>query len=166
MNHYLTFGPGSRYVICTGTGGGMQPLNAFDAALVDAGVGNYNLIRVSSILPPDTIVGTSIPFPPGSRLPIAYGAETTINRGRRVTAAVGIGIPEDPATSGVIMEFHGFVPRDEAHDIITEMTVEGMRIRDRPYREIIVSATEIVCEDRPVCAFAGVALIPAEAVQE
>lgn len=166
MTHHLSFAPGSRYVVRTGTGSGTQPLNAFDAALVDAGVGDYNLIRVSSILPPQAVVGSSIPLLPGSRLPIAYGTATSVTRGRHATAAVGVGLPEDPSENGVIMEFHGHLPQDEAHDIITEMTIEAMKIRSKAYREIVVATAEIICEDRPVSAFAAVALVPAELYDE
>lgn len=160
--HHLSFAPQSRFVVRCGVGTGPHPLNAFDAALVDSGVGDFNLIKVSSILPPAAIRGETIPLIAGSRLPIAYGAETTTKRGRRVSAAIGIGVPEDGSTNGVIMEFHGFVPENEARDIITEMTQEAMRVRNKKYKEIIVGVAEIVCKDRPVCAFASVALVPAE----
>ncbi len=42
-------------VIC-GVGSGRTTLSAFDAALKDAGVYNYNLITLSSIIPPGSIV--------------------------------------------------------------------------------------------------------------
>ena len=41
-----------RYTLVSGIGTGSTVLNAFDAALLSAGVGNFNLLRVSSILPP------------------------------------------------------------------------------------------------------------------
>jgi arginine decarboxylase len=37
--------------VTTGTGEGPTPLAAFDAALLDAGVANYNLILLSSVIP-------------------------------------------------------------------------------------------------------------------
>jgi len=37
--------------VVTGTGRGPTGLAAYDAALVDAGVGDYNLVRLSSVIP-------------------------------------------------------------------------------------------------------------------
>lgn len=42
-------------VVC-GVGSGRTILSAFDAALKDAGVYNYNLITLSSIIPPNSVV--------------------------------------------------------------------------------------------------------------
>ena len=42
-------------VVC-GVGSGKTALSAFDSALKDAGVYNYNLITLSSIIPPDSII--------------------------------------------------------------------------------------------------------------
>ncbi|HBG22160.1 MAG TPA: pyruvoyl-dependent arginine decarboxylase, partial [Peptococcaceae bacterium] len=36
----------SKFNLVTGSGEGATPLNAFDAALLDAGIGNLNLVRV------------------------------------------------------------------------------------------------------------------------
>ena len=41
-----------KFTLVAGNGEGGTPLNAFDAALIEAGIGNLNLLRVSSILPP------------------------------------------------------------------------------------------------------------------
>ncbi len=42
--------------VVAGTGRGPTETAAYDAALLDAGVGNYNLVRVSSVLPADASV--------------------------------------------------------------------------------------------------------------
>ena len=42
----------TKYFMAHGCAEGMSELNAFDAALMNAGVGNTNLVRMSSILPP------------------------------------------------------------------------------------------------------------------
>lgn len=41
-----------RILVSHGTGDGPTPLAAFDSALLAAGVENYNLIRLSSVIPP------------------------------------------------------------------------------------------------------------------
>lgn len=43
-----------KIYITTGKGVGRTPISAFDAALKDARVYNYNLVYLSSIIPPDT----------------------------------------------------------------------------------------------------------------
>ncbi len=43
-----------KIYISSGRGTGPTSLSAFDAALNEAGVANYNLIRLSSIIPPDS----------------------------------------------------------------------------------------------------------------
>lgn len=48
MNIYVT----------SGVGLGKTPLSAFDAALKNAGVYNYNLIILSSVIPPNTTIVT------------------------------------------------------------------------------------------------------------
>ena len=44
--------PEMTITLSTGTGEGPTPLAAFDAALVDAGVADHNLICLSSVIPP------------------------------------------------------------------------------------------------------------------
>lgn len=41
-----------RLYLVAGKAEGSTPLNAFDNALLDAGIGDVNLIKVSSIVPP------------------------------------------------------------------------------------------------------------------
>jgi arginine decarboxylase len=43
-------------IITTGTAQGPTALAAFDAALLGAGVANYNLIPLSSVIPPMTVL--------------------------------------------------------------------------------------------------------------
>lgn len=42
--------------VSAGSGAGQTPLSAFDAALRDAGVADFNLVRLSSVIPPDSTV--------------------------------------------------------------------------------------------------------------
>ena len=45
-----------RIPILASTGSGPTALAAFDAALLGAGIANYNLIRLSSVIPPSTVI--------------------------------------------------------------------------------------------------------------
>src|SRR2546428_11199839 len=86
---------------------GGTPLNAFDNALLVAGIGNINLIKISSILPPDVPVIELPKIKLGAPIPTAYAAMTSETPGQTIPAALGYAIPDDPAKNGVIMEFHG-----------------------------------------------------------
>jgi arginine decarboxylase len=93
---------------------GGTTLNAFDNALLAAGIGNINLIKVSSILPPEVPVIDLPKIKLGALIPTAYAAMTSETPGETVAAAVGYAVPDDPAKNGVIMEFHGVATRAEA----------------------------------------------------
>ena len=108
-----------------GHAGGGMALNAFDNALLAAGIGNVNLLKVSSILPPEVPVVELPKIKPGALVPTAYAAITSETPGETIAAAVGYAVPDDPAKNGVIMEFHGHATRGDA-----ERAIRGM-LEDR-----------------------------------
>src|SRR5437899_12223928 len=81
---------------------GGTPLNAFDNALLAAGIGNISLVKISSILPPEVPVIELPKIKLGALIPTAYAAMTSEKPGETVAAAVGYAIPDDPAKNGVI----------------------------------------------------------------
>ena len=82
---------------------GGTTLNAFDNALLAAGIGNINLIKVSSIVPPDVSIIELPKLKPGALVPTAYAAITSEVPGETITAAVGYALPDDPGKNGVIV---------------------------------------------------------------
>src|SRR5262245_29162004 len=100
---------------------GGTPLNAFDNALLAAGIGNINLIKVSSIVPPDVTIIDLPKIKPGAFVPTAYAAMTSEVPGETIAAAVGYALPDDPGKNGVIMEFHGAGTRADAEHKIQVM---------------------------------------------
>ncbi len=114
---------------------GGTTLNAFDNALLAAGIGNINLIKVSSILPPEVPVIDLPKIKPGALIPTAYAAMTSETPGETVAAAVGYAVPDDPAKNGVIMEFHGVATKAEAERQIHAMLEEAFRVRGETIRE-------------------------------
>jgi len=82
-------------VCCSGTGSGDSRLVSFDAALVDAGVGNANLIEVSSIVPERAEIRTGVPASrlrervvPGGFYPAVLSRAFSTAPDERVYAAV------------------------------------------------------------------------------
>ena len=140
---------------------GGTALNAFDNALLAAGIGNINLIKISSILPPDVPVVDLPKIKPGALVPTAYAAMTSETPGELVAAAVGYAIPDDPAKNGVIMEFHGVATRDEAETQIRAMLDEAFRVRGEMIAEMRVVAVDHRVE-RIGCALAAITLLGEE----
>src|SRR3989442_12498997 len=95
-----------KVTMAAATAGGAEggtELNAFDNALLAAGIGNINLIKGSSILPPE---GPGIDLPKiklGALIPTAYAAMTTETPGETGAPAAGYALPPDPATNGVLL---------------------------------------------------------------
>lgn len=137
---------------------GGTTLNAFDNALLAAGIGNINLIKVSSIVPPDVTVVDLPKIKPGACIPTAYAAMTSDTPGETVAAAVGYAIPDDPAKNGVIMEFHGVATRAHAEQQIRLMLEEAFRVRGEEIHELKIFAAEHTVE-RIGCALAAVTLL-------
>ena len=137
---------------------GGTALNAFDNALLAAGIGNINLIKVSSILPPDVPVIDLPKIKPGALIPTAYAAMTSETPGETVAAAVGYAIPDDPAKNGVIMEYHGVASRAEAERQIHAMLDEAFRVRGEIMKDKRVIAVEHTTE-RIGCALAAITLL-------
>ena len=140
---------------------GGSGLNAFDNALLVAGIGNINLIKVSSIVPPEVAIVELPKIRPGALVPTAYAAITSETPGETIAAAVGYALPDDPAKNGVIMEFHGVGTRAEAERAIDAMLAEAFRMRGEVIREQRIVAAEHRVE-RIGCALAAMALLAEE----
>jgi arginine decarboxylase len=137
---------------------GSTTLNAFDNALLAAGIGNINLIKVSSILPPEVPVIELPKIKPGALVPTAYAAMTSETPGETVAAAVGYAVPDDPAKNGVIMEFHGRATRAEAEAAIRGMLDEAFQVRGEAIKEMRIYAVDHTVE-RIGCALAAITLL-------
>ena len=124
------------YALVSGIGKSKYPLVAFDDALLHAGISDYNLVKVSSILPPNCVFcerHEKIPLPKGSLVFAAY-ASLTLKEHESGSVAVGV------ATS-----------------IDREMCVEAMANRGRAVNEVR-SKSESFCGE-PNVAVCGVAAV-------
>jgi len=147
--------------VTAGHAEGGTTLNAFDNALLAAGIGNINLIKVSSILPPEVPVIELPKIKPGAVVPTAYAAMTSETPGETVAAAVGYAVPDDPAKNGVIMEFHGVASKAEAERQINAMLDEAFLVRGEMIKERRVVAVEHTTA-RIGCALAAITLLADE----
>ena len=155
----LLSGPPSRFVLGAGAGYGETELLAFDRALAAAGFSDYNLVRVSSIIPPGASLTEGIDLSPGSLLPIAYASLVSDEQGLVISAAIAAGIPVSPDDVGVIMEFSGPVPLDEAEDQARFMAEKALASRGSGVKDILVKGVSVRVQGI-TAVFAGVALLP------
>ncbi len=145
-----------KFTLISGSAEGPSRLNAFDNALLASGIGNVNLLRVSSILPPGAILVPELQVVPGQLMPTAYGTITSDISGELIAAAVAVGIGAD-GEYGVIMEFSGRCGKDQAEEMVTEMAQAAFRQRHRDLNQVLVRSAELRVEAIG-CAFAAVAL--------
>lgn len=144
-----------KYFLTAGSAEGKSSLTAFDNALLNGRIGNINLIRVSSILPPGVQYCPELKIPPGSLVPTAYGAIISDVPGELIAAAVGVGFSKD--TFGVIMEFSGKCSKNDAETIIEGMLREAFETRNMELTGMKMASTEHRVE-KVGCALAAVPL--------
>ena len=115
----------NKYFITSGSGASSYRLVAFDNALLSAGISNYNLVRVSSILPARCVRQQEVTLEKASPLHTAYAMASSNTPGKRIATAIAVGIPKNPDDIGVIMEAEGETADDTA-EIARKMVIEAM----------------------------------------
>ena len=132
-----------KYYINSGRGKSKHCLVSFDEALRDMGLEDYNLMKISSILPAYSKQEDHVNCEKGSFLPTAYSNISSNMPGDSIASAVGVAIPiQQDKDVGVIMEFSAHCSQIEAEKTIESMLREAMLNRHRPIKEIIISANE------------------------
>lgn len=137
-----------------GGGDGPTPLAAFDAALIDAGVANYNLLYLSSVIPANArIVRAKHPVQPhdhGRRLYVVMSEMRQTQQGRHAHAGIGW-VQEGTDGRGLFVELH-----DDDRDRLEadlHATLGAMRLsRDIEFGPVQTAISSRLCSTRPVCA--------------
>ena len=126
-----------KIFLTKGVGQHKEKLVSFEMALRDAKLASFNIVRVSSILPPNcriiSIEKGLKELSPGQIIH-AVMAETASNESHRLmAAAIGLAIPKNRDTIGYLSEHHCFgfdekATGDYAEDIAAQMlaTVHGI----------------------------------------
>lgn len=130
----------TKFMLTAGSGDAERELLAFDRALLRAGIGNLNLVKVSSVLPPRCTFMERLVIPPGSLVPVAYGAITSAETDATIAAAVAVGMVEN--TYGVIMEYSGYGTAEEAERIVTEMLEKALAARGLKPKKVLSRAVD------------------------
>jgi arginine decarboxylase len=103
----------------TGTGRHREMLESFEMALRDAGIEKFNLVTVSSILPPGCMVIEKAEglreMVPGEIVFTVMSRNSSNEPSRRITAAIGCAIPGHPGKDfGYISEHHSYGESEES----------------------------------------------------
>lgn len=146
------------YFACSGKSSGETELTSFDGALLDAGVGNTNLLRMSSIVPPACEEVEPFLIPQGALLPIAYVLLTSDKIGEVISSAVAMAIPDDKTLAGVIMENSDKMTFEENELKVRNMVKEAMEMRGIDKYTVKSSGVEAKVEKPFTTTFAGVVL--------
>jgi len=147
----------TRYFLSSGVSEGYTPLNAFDGALLQAGIGNTNIVKMSSIVPPHCKLVAPFALPPGALVPAAYAAITSDVPGEIISAGVAIALPVDENQNGLIMEYSGKGERNKIEEIVRKMAVEGMKLRGWEIKDL--KSITIECKVKKIgAALAAVVL--------
>lgn len=141
------------YVV-DGTGQGPTTIAAFDAALFAAGIANYNLICLSSVVPSGARIVETGPIPrgrTGDRLYLVLSRHDEDRPGRDAWAGIAWAQCY-PDGSGVFVEEHGST-RDEVEARLHASLGALMSHRGiTGGYEVRCRIRGIACENEPVCA--------------
>jgi arginine decarboxylase len=115
-----------RMFFTKGLGKHRNNLQSFEAALRVAGIAQFNLVRVSSILPPHcTIVSRDKGLKclePGQIVHCVMADSRSNEPNRLVSAGIGLAVPAQKDNYGYISEHHGFgLTHRNCADLVEDM---------------------------------------------
>ena len=145
-----------KIYVCKAVGRGSTEAAAFDAALVRAGVADFNLIRLGSVIPPRSQIVESDRFPSaqggtwGDRLYAVYAERRSSVAGAQVWAGVGWSHDRDTGR-GLFVEHDGAREDDVTEQITASLRdLQGTRgLELGPIQSCVVGA---MCTGVPTCA--------------
>lgn len=148
----------TKFFFVAGSGEGSTRFTAYDAALLNAGIGDLNLMEVRGVLPPNCEgIDHRLDISAGAIVPCLSATITSQMPGEVIASAIAVAIPKDPFVAGIIQ---GYSARGHCEDIerlVRAMVVESMEARNREYIEIRSASIEHQVTNLGT-AFAGVIL--------
>ena len=132
-----------RIFLTKGVGKHKERLTSFELALRDAGIAAQNLVRVSSIFPPNCRLisrkeGLKYLYP--GEVTFSVVAENSTREPHRLMASsIGVAIPADRSTYGYLSEHHSFGETDDqagdyAEELAAEMLATTLNVEFDPDR--------------------------------
>ncbi|WP_267897923.1 pyruvoyl-dependent arginine decarboxylase [Nocardia suismassiliense] len=137
------------------TGVGPTAMSAFDAALRELGVGDANLIRLSSVIPPRATLERTArvrkPIPWGDRLYCVYAAQHALEPGQTAAAGIGWVLRDDGSGAGLFVE-HEAETTEEVTTLIQSSLDDMARHRPESFGPVRMCTTEARSTTGPTCA--------------
>lgn len=142
--------------VSVGTGSGRTTLSAFDAALADAGVSDFNLIRLSSVIPPGSRVFEAgarekLPGGHGDALYCVYARAHAVFPGHEAWAGIAWSRRDDGSGAGLFVEHDG-PSREQVAADLTHSLGDLAETRGGRYHPEGRKVVGITCVTLPVCA--------------
>lgn len=141
--------------VTSGIGSAPTELAAFDKALLNAGIANFNLIYLSSIIPDNyepRIQKVNLNREKfGHKLYVVCAQQRTSTHGETVAAGVGWVMSRNEPKHGLFVEHEGNSHEDVEQQIILSL---NRMMENRPedaWEEIQHHVVSTRCEDEPVC---------------
>ncbi len=134
-----------KIAIVSGKDEGPTRLNAFDNALTDAGIGDVNLIKVSSMLGKNTQVKNLPKLKPGAMVNCVLSSVTSSKPGDTITAIVALAIGEE---LGCVVETTG--TNKDKQELLEEanfMVNYMMEKRGAKIKELIIESSSTTVEN-------------------
>ena len=120
----------TKFFFTRGVGVAKERLNSFELALRNASIENFNLVSVSSILPPGC---KKVPkekgleyLKPGEVVFCVLAKNETNEPNRLISASIGCAIPADATQYGYLSEHHSFGENEEKVSDYTEDLAASM----------------------------------------
>lgn len=142
--------------VTSGSGKGRTKLAAFDSALRAAGVADHNLIKLSSVIPPGSVVEVTAPEEQlrggfGDVLYCVYAAAYATERGDDAWAGIGWSRAMDGLGSGLFVEHSGHA-EEQVSSMITMSLADMNSGRQHAFalEDMVLSSAH--CSSQPVCA--------------
>ena len=119
-----------RLFLTKGTGKHKEKLTSFEAALRDAGIAPFNIVRVSSILPPGAKIMPRAKglqdLSPGEIIHAVMAESSTNEPHRLIAASIGVAVPSERDKYGYLSEYHSYGETeirsgDKAEDLAAQM---------------------------------------------
>jgi len=139
--------------ITFGVGEASTELAAFDKALFNAGIGNYNLIKLSSIIP----ARSKIKIKKLNWNQKEFGYKLYVILSKNIEKEIGkeawsgLGWIQDKTGKGIFVEHHGS-SKKEVKDLINKSLKNIKKYRKEKYGKIKYKIVGIKCKGKPVCA--------------
>ncbi|WP_280239708.1 pyruvoyl-dependent arginine decarboxylase [Nocardia abscessus] len=137
------------------TGAGPTAMSAFDAALRDLGVGEANLIRLSSVIPPratvERIGRVRKPISWGDRLYCVYAVRHAYGRGSTAAAGLGWALRDDDSGAGLFVE-HEAETSEEVAALIRASLADMTRRRGGGFGPVQLCTVDATSDGDPACA--------------